>query len=139
MAEQPDLSISTSLLHLEQQRLLAGISAIAKLRQDFAATAESSSTPPKQKQKRIDVVEETHPIEAAWETTINPQVHKILEQSPKLDEAWASIGVRETDESSMAVSVWILGEWDPQFADWIEAKRQIRRVLDEEGFTDVGI
>ncbi|KAL8883092.1 MAG: hypothetical protein Q9192_007466 [Flavoplaca navasiana] len=87
---------------LDQRQVLVGLSTIKKLRQDFAATEYARRRrlsqlailgPGKATEeipRKLDIVEEDHPLVAAW-STINPEIHKILQLHRSLENEWISI------------------------------------------------
>lgn len=91
-----------------------------------------------------DSVEENHPIVKAWDDRIHSRVRAILRESPKVDEAWCSLGVERTGYRfegfcSMPVTVSITVDYDLERPDWLLAEQQIRALLDEDGLYEVEI
>lgn len=95
-------------------------------------------------QSQVDSVEKNHPIVEAWDNRINSRVLAILKESPKIDGAWCSLGVKRTGYRfegycSMPVTVCITVDYDLERPDWLPAEQQIRALLDEDGLYEVEI
>lgn len=94
--------------------------------------------------KLTDSVEEDHPIEKAWDDKIHSGVLAILKESPKVDQAWCTLGVKRTGYRfegycSMPVTVSIMVDFELERPDWLLAEQQIRALLDENGLHEVEI
>jgi len=94
--------------------------------------------------KLVDSVEENHPIIEAWDEILNLSIQVILKESPKVDKAWCSLGVKRTGYHfegycSMPVTVSIMVDFDLERPDWLLAEQQIRALLDDCGMHEVEI
>jgi len=92
----------------------------------------------------VDSVEENHPIVEAWDDRINSRILAILKESPKVDKAWCSLGVKRTGYHfegycSMPVTVSVMVDFDLEHPDWLLAEQQIRALLDDCGMHEVEI
>lgn len=151
---QPSMGHS---LEIEQQRLLAGIYTIARIRADVAGAQSVSARPSHQANldnvpspaatfkpvaQRIGAITENRPIVAAWDNTVKPQIHEILKGSPKL--RWnlicvVRVGCSPETASPMPVTVIIAMDHDIEPREWVVAEGRIRKLLDEHGFQDVNV
>ena len=144
-----------SLSGLEKERILAGLSIIKKLRQDFAATENAQRSrlsqlailgpdiSVKETPRSIDAIEEDHPLVAAWWSTIRPQIHKILQLHKSLNNEWITIDTLRIGYSipgaTMPATISISVDKNVEPRGWAEAEWQLRQMLDAHGFIWVEI
>ena len=92
----------------------------------------------------IEAVEATHPMVEAW-PRLNPLVHAIIAESPKLEQGWGSIDVLrigfQSDECAppMPVTVSITVDWSLDHWDWVRAEREIKNLLERNHLSDVEV
>ena len=96
----------------------------------------------------ISVVEDNHSIVEAW-PALNPLIHDIIADYPKLQEGWQSIDVvrigREPDENSLEpapilpVTISITVDWSLDRKDWVAAERRIEDLLERNQLQDVKV
>lgn len=93
--------------------------------------------------RTIRVVEPNHSLVAAW-LTINPQIHTIIGEYPRLKEGWRSIdllriGYQSEEYSPTPVTVSVTVDWGLNRRDWIHAEQRIKAILDSDGLLDVEV
>ena len=91
--------------------------------------------------RAMDVVEFDHPFVAAW-PKINPLLHGILENYPRLEDNWRAIDVMRLGFNrapSLPVIISITVDWVLDPRDWLAAETEIKALLTREGFRDVGV
>ncbi|KAL9632377.1 MAG: hypothetical protein Q9204_003821 [Flavoplaca sp. TL-2023a] len=154
MAHSDLANPSMSLSDLDQRRVLAGLFTIKKVRQDFAATENTQRRrlsqlavlgprkSPKEIPRKLDIVEEGHPLVVAW-STIRPQIHRILQLHKSLDNEWITIDTLRIGyripgaPMPVTISISVDKNFDPR--GWAEAEWQLRQMLDAHGFIGVEI
>ncbi len=99
---------------------------------------------PHLRQQLIDVVEENHPIVAAWHT-VGPEVLSIITGSAHLRNQWWALGVRRIGrqnwdgEAPLSTIVSILVNWDVKPVHWVESQNLIKNVLHSYNLHDVDV
>ncbi|KAL8705088.1 MAG: hypothetical protein Q9201_001771 [Fulgogasparrea decipioides] len=91
----------------------------------------------------IGVVEDSHPLVAAW-PSINPRIHTIIDEYPKLKNGWRSIdvlriGYRTDEFRSTPVTISVTVDWDLNRVDWMHAEQRIEAILNSAGLSDVEV
>lgn len=79
-----------------------------------------------------------------YDEEIRPHVHAILDDYPKVSDAWSTIdvirvGYETRGDTPKPVTISIGVEWDLDRVDWVGAERRIEALLEEKGFGDVEV
>lgn len=96
------------------------------------------------RQQVMDVVEEGHPIVAAW-NDVQPQILGIITRSVHLRDQWWAIGVRRIGsrnwdgEGLLFTVVSILVNWDVKPVHWEDSQNLIKNVLQSHDLHDVDV
>ena len=90
--------------------------------------------------RKIAIVEATHPLVAAW-PVVNAEIHRIIEHSPALSDAWHTIDVLRTgfkseEYSPMPVTISITVDWSLNFEHWVSPEYDIVSYLSTHGNLD---
>ncbi|KAL8684489.1 MAG: hypothetical protein Q9218_008265 [Villophora microphyllina] len=92
----------------------------------------------------MQIVEPEHPIVAIW-PSLNPRIHDVIDNSPRLRDNWKSIDVLRLGKSnwlacgSSPVTVSIIVDWNLDRHDWIIAELRIKCLLVLYDLSDVRI
>ena len=95
----------------------------------------------------MSVVEDNHSIVEAW-PVVNPLIHDIIADYPKLQDGWRSIdvvriGLEPSENGSSApilpVTISITVDWSLDSKDWAGAERRIEDLLERNELQDVKV